>query len=235
MSKGHLRVWRVERCATRSMTSSAANHGSVCRDGEVYSPPFPSARLDGVSQRGLAQRRACAETRTRSRMVIMFAFLGTVKPAGGGTVTVAGSHRLVGRPAAKRDPSVDPLSSADARRLLSRSHPWLRDLQSRDRAIDRKKRFPRDAAVINVVPVKVVELAGEAGDVIVMHSGVLHAPARNCKSVSRLMCGELSFGDPIAGAVTSSKRKDIRREKRRAEARACGTVRVILPKSYQRP
>jgi hypothetical protein len=44
-----------------------------------------------------------------------------------------------------------------------------------------------EGAVVRGVPVKVVEISGQAGDIVVMHSSVLHAPSLNCRSKPRIV------------------------------------------------
>jgi len=111
--------------------------------------------------------------------VIVFAFLDTVQPRSGGTVVVSGSHRLARKLAESTD---DPsaIRSADVTKLLARFHPWLSELWSRQRGTEEILRLMEDGATVDGVPLKVMELTGMQGDVIIMHPCVLHAPAKNC-------------------------------------------------------
>ncbi|MGH3880461.1 MAG: phytanoyl-CoA dioxygenase family protein, partial [Actinophytocola sp.] len=85
-------------------------------------------------------------------------YLEPVRPRGGGTVVLAGSHRLVAEVLAERDPA-DPGRSADL----------------------------RDAVLARTGADDVVELTGEPGDVVFMHPHVFHAPAPNHTDEPRLM------------------------------------------------
>lgn len=118
--------------------------------------------------------------------VVVFAFLAPVLEGGGGTVAVAGSHRLVREIAAHAGPG-DEGRSADVRRALGRREPWLRALFSRDGTADRVKRFMTNGTVIRGVRVHVIEMTGETGDVIIWHPWLLHAAALNSRSTPRLM------------------------------------------------
>jgi ectoine hydroxylase-related dioxygenase (phytanoyl-CoA dioxygenase family) len=127
-------------------------------------------------------------TRASSKLagVIVFTFLAPVLERGGGTVVLAGSHRVVEDFAAKADPS-EEWRSADVRKALARAEPWLRNLWSCEQEIDRVPRFMTDGAVVRGVPMRVIELTGEPGDAIIWHSWLFHAPASNCRSQPRLM------------------------------------------------
>jgi len=116
---------------------------------------------------------------------IVFAHLEKVVAGGGSTVVVTGTHRLIEQ-FVEREGSPALLRSPDSRKLLARSDRWLRDLSSRDQTGDRMHRFMDEGAIVNGVPLKVVEVTGDPGDVIVMHAWLLHAGAPNYSSSPRL-------------------------------------------------
>ena len=116
--------------------------------------------------------------------VTVFAFLDSVCAKGGATMAVIGTHRLIHELSAGRKAK---LRSADGRRLLAKTHPWLRDLWSEEGSETRKQRFMEEGAVVHGVPVKVVEITGRAGDIVVMHSSVLHTPSLNCRGKPRIV------------------------------------------------
>ena len=62
--------------------------------------------------------------------VILFAYLAPVSKQGGGTVMLAGSHRIVEKFAAGLG-LADVGRSADVRRKLNRAEPWLRAMVTR--------------------------------------------------------------------------------------------------------
>jgi ectoine hydroxylase-related dioxygenase (phytanoyl-CoA dioxygenase family) len=118
--------------------------------------------------------------------VQVFAYLDEVAPGGGGTVVVAGSHRLASRLAAEGGGS-ELRRSADLRRLLERADPWFRTLFARDGCEDRVSFFMRERAD---TPGRVAELAADAGDVVLMDLRLLHAAAPNCGTTPRLMVAQ---------------------------------------------
>ena len=87
--------------------------------------------------------------------VQLFAFLDMVEPRGGGTLVLAGSHRLLN---IRRF-----LRNADIRRLLRREAFFaeLYDEASADRA-----QLMLRIGIVGDVPLEVVELAGAPGDLI---------------------------------------------------------------------
>jgi Phytanoyl-CoA dioxygenase (PhyH) len=119
-------------------------------------------------------------------IVIVFALLDEVQPRSGGTVVVSGSHQLVRKLAQTAD---DPsaIRSADASRLLARAHPWLSELWSYQRGTDEIPRFMEGGVALAGVTLKVTELTGAQGDVIIMHPCVLHTAAKNCGSQPRVV------------------------------------------------
>jgi hypothetical protein len=110
--------------------------------------------------------------------VRMFAFLTSVRPGGGGTTIIAGSHRLAERRLG--------VKSAALRRDLASISPWFRDLWRAD-IDDRIRRFMTEGADVEGVHCRVVELIGEPGDVVLWHPSLLHAVSYNCLDVPRLM------------------------------------------------
>lgn len=108
--------------------------------------------------------------------VQIFAMLDTVEPAGGGTLVVAGSHRLLNEGVR--------ISSSDLRKRLKRE-PYFAALMS-DGTADRM-RFLREAGHVGEVELQVVELTGNAGDVYFMDMGLLHTVAPNTRQIPRLM------------------------------------------------
>lgn len=105
-----------------------------------------------------------------------FAFLDAVSPGGGGTLVVRGSHRLLNDRGFVR--------SRNVKRLLKRE-PWFRALLSR--ATPNRGRFLSAPAEVCGVPVQVVELHGEAGDVVLADLRLLHTVAPNAGATPRLM------------------------------------------------
>ena len=102
------------------------------------------------------------------------------KPAGFQPVTRSGAFWAVGG---------DRLCGAlDALFGAGRwARPWLRGLREPGHGGDRIQRYIHDGTVVDGVPLRVVELAGEPGDVVVMHSDCFHAAAPNRLAEPRMM------------------------------------------------
>ncbi len=125
--------------------------------------------------------------------VRIFTCLAKLSPMMGGTLFVAGSHRLVQK-LVRED---ERLSSHDARKRLISAHPWVKKLCSMDEAGNRVQRFMSEGTVIDGVEVRVVEMTGEPGDVILVHPMILHAPALNCSSSPRFALSTTAFRSDV--------------------------------------
>ncbi len=118
-------------------------------------------------------------------MLVVFAHLAPVRPRGGGTLVITGSHRLT-TPAGPRAGDA-PVRSREVKAYLSTLHPWLHDLWQAGGGTDRIRRYLTEGADIDGVPVRVEELTGEPGDAVIMHPRLLHAVAPNRLGTPRLM------------------------------------------------
>jgi len=141
-----------------------------------------------------------------SNEVTVFAYLDGVEPEGGGTLAVLGSHRLIQKLAADAKTKV---RSENGRHLLALADGWLRDLSSDVKCDSRKRRFMEEGAVVRGIPLKVVEITGEPGDLVVMHSCTLHAASVNCSERPRLVVRESVFrsGAPVTALDEDSHSK----------------------------
>ncbi|MBU1378353.1 MAG: hypothetical protein KKE02_19370 [Alphaproteobacteria bacterium] len=128
-----------------------------------------------------------------TRLARLFAVLEPLRPGGGGTGYVAGSHRLI---QAVLDGADGPLASAGVRRRLEAQSPWFAALSAPDDRQDRVRRFMEDGAEVDGVHVRVCEMLGEPGDVIVMHPLMLHAPTPNVLPTPRMMLTQFVYGRP---------------------------------------
>jgi hypothetical protein len=124
--------------------------------------------------------------------VRVLAFVAEVEPGGGGTVAVSGSHRLVERLVATGQAHGG--HSAQLRDSLAASHPWFGSLWSKAAAKqERVRRFMTDGERIDGIQVRVEELTGVPGDIILMHPWTFHAPAPNCALTPRFMISHSVF------------------------------------------
>ena len=125
------------------------------------------------------------------RLARLFAFLTPSRPGGGGTGYVAGSHRLFD---ALFEETGSALPSAQARQRLEARSPWFAALSSRQDHGERIQRFMGDGSELDGVPVRVCEMLGEPGDVLLMHPLMLHAPTPNVLATPRMMLTQFVYG-----------------------------------------
>lgn len=125
------------------------------------------------------------------RLARLFAFLAPSRPGGGGTGYVAGSHRLIQAIFAETGSA---LPSAQARQRLEARSPWFASLSARDDGGERPRRFMGDGDEVDGVPVRVCEMLGEPGDVMLMHPLMLHAPTPNVLATPRMMLTQFVYG-----------------------------------------
>ena len=116
--------------------------------------------------------------------VRFFVYLAPVKPRGGATLVVRGSHLAMMHLSRTAGASI---RSADARSILETRSSWLRALFSKTDAGDRVSRFMESDGDVCGFPVRVEELTGEPGDLVLMHPGMLHAGSPNVLDRPRLM------------------------------------------------
>ena len=108
--------------------------------------------------------------------VQMFTFLETVGACGGGTLVVAGSHRLHN--------GNERISSKDLKRKLKKAD-YFRGLMSDSQ--DDRSRFLNKTDFCGDVELQVVEMVGEPGDVYFTDLRVLHTVSPNATGIPRIM------------------------------------------------
>ncbi len=107
--------------------------------------------------------------------VKVHAMLTDVKPRCGGVNILSGSHRLVHKWFSENPPP-PKARAAQLRKSLGR-HPYIRDLCAGGAAEARIARFHERIEEADGIPLQVVEITASAGDVILMHTLLLHAGA----------------------------------------------------------
>ena len=118
--------------------------------------------------------------------VKVFAFFAEVRPRGGGTLVIIGSHRVVARFAASL-PLEQPYEGHLLGRYLRRDD-WFRALsRPGDDDPGRAGRFMDRDHDADGIPVRVAELTGQPGDVVLTHPWVLHSSSYNTGSHPRMM------------------------------------------------
>jgi hypothetical protein len=124
----------------------------------------------------------------KPRALFVVSFIGSVEPRGGGTLILSGSPRLLIQqerelPASRRHGSI-----ATLRERFRRSHPWLMALTGHSPSPDdRIPAFMDRETVVDGVPVRVVELTGEPGDMVFCHPVMVHSAAPNRGARPRFM------------------------------------------------
>jgi len=119
--------------------------------------------------------------------VQMFAFLDRVEPGGGGTVVVAGSHRLLN--------DQGKIRSKDVKKKLARE-PYFKDLMNG--ALPNRDRLTQEIGRVGDVELQVFELCGEPGDVFFSDLRILHSLAPNARATPRLMVTHRFFVKEVA-------------------------------------
>lgn len=109
--------------------------------------------------------------------VIVLGFINHVRPRGGGTMVVTGSHRLF-------ESCSSAITSKMAKRKLKK-YPYFRELLSSE-STDRE-RFLTDTGSVNDIKLRVIELTGEPGDAYFVNGSVLHTITRNYRPDPRMM------------------------------------------------
>jgi hypothetical protein len=124
----------------------------------------------------------------RPKGLFVVSFIGSVAPRGGGTLILSGSPRLLiqqerGIPADERRGSI-----AILRERFHRSHPWIMALTGQAPSpADRIATFMDGETTIEGVPLRVVELTGEPGDMVFCHPVMVHCVAPNRGTRPRFM------------------------------------------------
>jgi hypothetical protein len=108
------------------------------------------------------------------RGVKVHAMFGDVAPHSGGMFVISGSHRLVHRWFVDSPPAPST-RSAKLRRSLHQ-HPYLKALCTPGDEAARIARFHDQVEDVDGIPLQVIENTATAGDVILMHPLLLHAP-----------------------------------------------------------
>ncbi|HEX3917589.1 MAG TPA: hypothetical protein VHW60_09650 [Caulobacteraceae bacterium] len=123
----------------------------------------------------------------RLASLFVVAFVNEVRPRGGGTAVLAGSHRLLLQCRAELG-SGPPELETFRRDKFSRRHPWLAALTGHAASPpDRVTAFMVEGAVIDGVALRVEELSGAPGDMVFCHPLLLHCVAPNCQATPRFM------------------------------------------------
>lgn len=145
---------------------------------------FPGPGAWEVPTRGWHWDNPCELHLDHLRALFVVSFIGSVEPQGGGTLILSGSPRLLIEQE-RRIPAGQP-RNLGAR--FHRSHPWLMALTGlAPSPADRIAAFMDTETIVDGVPLRVVELTGEPGDMIFCHPVMVHCVAPNRGAQPRFM------------------------------------------------
>jgi len=142
---------------------------------ERWDVPYQSWHLDAPVVRSLPHLYG----------VRLFTCLAKLSAQGGATVAVAGSAQLAQNLTGIG--GAEKMRSAEVRKALIQRHRWIKGLCSFDSKVDRVRELMETTFTIDDVEVRVVELTGDPGDVILMHPLTMHAASPNCSAVPRMV------------------------------------------------
>ena len=118
--------------------------------------------------------------------LLVFSFLSDVAPEAGGTMVISGSHQITLK-FLESNTMVNRTKMKDVRKAIMVSDPWLESLSGFDNTENRIEKFMRSESNVQGTMVKVVELSGKAGDVVLGHPWLFHASSKNCGNHPRMM------------------------------------------------
>jgi hypothetical protein len=122
------------------------------------------------------------------RALFVASFIGPVGPQGGGTLILSGSPRLLIQQERRIPASQRRSPGATPWERFHRSHPWLMALTGlAPSPADRTAAFMDTETIVDGVPLRVVELTGEPGDMVFCHPVMVHCAAPNRGTRPRFM------------------------------------------------
>jgi hypothetical protein len=122
------------------------------------------------------------------RALFVVSFIGPVAPRSGGTLILSGSPRLLIQQERRIPASQRGGSGASIWERFHRSHPWLMALTGQAPSpADRIAAFMDEETTVEGVPLRVVELTGEPGDMVFCHPVMVHCRAQNRGARPRFM------------------------------------------------
>jgi len=145
------------------------------RDWGAFFLQFPTGSAWGVPSSGWHLDGNYAGRLSPPCGVMVHAMLTDVAPRCGGVNILSGSHRLVHRWFCENPPPAG-VRAAQLRRSLA-GHPYIRDLCTPGENSSRIARFHDRVEHVEGIPLQVLENTATAGDVILLHSLLLHAAA----------------------------------------------------------
>jgi hypothetical protein len=147
----------------------------------------------------------------RPRALFVVSFIGSVAPRSGGTLILSGSPRLLIQQERRIPASQRCGLGSRTWERFHRSHPWLMALTGQAPSpADRIAAFMDGETIVEGVPLRVVELTGEPGDMVFCHPVMAHCVAPNRGAWPRFM--------RIKTEVLSREGRDLRNRLYRPQA-----------------
>lgn len=120
--------------------------------------------------------------------IVAFTFLDEVRPRGGGTLVMPGSHRLTWQ-LCRRVGGF--MRTSEMKATLAAECPWFADLWRESTTDpDELRRYFHDGVAIEGTHVHLAELCGQPGDIVLMNQRILHVAAPNALDTPRMMLAD---------------------------------------------
>jgi hypothetical protein len=149
---------------------------------------FPEPGVWEVPTRHWHWDNACELHLDHPTALFVVSFIGSVEARGGGTLILSGSPRLLTQQERRVPASQRRGLGALPWDRFHRSHPWLMALTGQAPSpADRIAAFMDTETTVEGVPLRVVELTGEPGDMVFCHPVMVHCVAPNRGTRPRFM------------------------------------------------
>jgi hypothetical protein len=163
----------------------------------AWSPPrnwgrslvtFPEPGAWDVPIRHWHWDNPCEPHLDQPRGLFVVSFIGPVTPQGGGTLLLSGSPHLLIQQERRIPATQRHESGARTWERFHHSHPWLMALTGyAPSPADRIAAFMDRETAVEGVPLRVVELTGEPGDMVLCHPVIVHCVNPNRGTRPRFM------------------------------------------------
>ncbi len=186
---GDLKAARRDQIQARILTERVRGVLDDLLGESAWSPPgdwgralvtFPAPGAWEIPTRLWHWDNPCDRHLDRPRALFVVSFVGSVEPRGGGTLILSGSPRLLIQQERRIPASQRRRAGATPWERFHGSHPWLMALTGlAPSPADRTAAFMDTETMVDGVPLRVVELTGEPGDMVFCHPVMVHCVAPN--------------------------------------------------------
>lgn len=158
----------------------------VPRDWGAFFLLFPTARQWNVPHAAWHIDAPYDDPLTPPAGLKVHALFGDVEPRAGAMTVIEGSHRVLAH-VMSTSPPPGGTPAARIRKHLMASDPWLKELSTPGEPAARIAQFVDTTADIFGTPVRITEMTGNAGDLILMHPLLLHTRPTNAGPQPRFL------------------------------------------------